>query len=868
MRPLVFGGGDGAKEELRRQYGDKKMIQVEIEGYDQPIEFEDGTDPEVIQRKVKELVTGVDPRTGEKIGTITKETFGRGLKEAVIEEGPAVVGGIATGLAATAAAPVSLPVLVGAVALGAAGGESMKQIGQHLSGSLGAPKTSIEAAKKIAAKGIEEGAWEAFGGLAMKGVRKILSPFGKRVTEESKEVTAFFKDKLRPVVLLPAEATSSRTLDLIQNVAESSLIGGNRIADFKTDRTKFFDDFADGIIDQFGDRTDPSDLGNLFVSAIEAKRATHTRVSEILYNNVQNAIDMGGGVAAGMDKELLGRAGEITIEPLKPIRGSKLKTARKQFMEEAGGFVRNPQESFKESIQYEKHSGAMDDLAEFAQEVVDENPGISLMDFMGRMNEFGRSPGEVPDFTSWRLFKSIKRDISPQIGVQVPTDSLKSFVAPLRRIADDLGSIEAKNAGDDLIGAIEDLPDTIDFNSARELRSRLISKVDEFSVINKKAPAIGKAKKLISLIDSSIEDSLKAFDRAGRGPGAVGKKFYRGTGRGKDVPDVFETDKIPTGMPGDQPFTWVSESRKGARFYGPDIEEITVKPSARILEEGTAEFDRIAGAGGEVIPVTDMVKKAKDAGYDVLSYDEIEGDIGTIILNESAVIRESATGAYESWRIANRFYREGQKKFNNTMIRRLVKMAEDTGTGAEMIAPAIFRPGQVSKVKKAKAAMDPPTWRKMKGFFMQHLLQKSTDVDGVVRGKRLINQISGKPNSFGMPMMKETFSDAQIAGLQKFAAALELTQGRQAEGAGKVLIQLTQAGAVGSIVTGKLERIAATIIFAPPIVSRMMVNPKTAAWLTKGVSIPPGSEVAAGLLTRLMAASERIRRNMEEENEE
>ena len=270
-------------------------IQVEIEGFDSPLEFPDGTDPAVIQRKVKELVTGIDQRTGEKVGTITQDSLGRRVKEWAKKDAPAMAGGVATGIAAAATGPVSVPLMAGAVAIGAAGGEAYKQIGQHLSGSLDAPRTSIEAAKRIAKKGIEEGTFEAFGGLAAKGVGKILAPFKKDVTREAAEVMQYFKDKIKPVVLLPAEATESRTLDLLQNVTEASLIGGNKISKYKNERTKFFDDFADSIIDEFGQRTDPSDLGNLFVAAVESKQRVHNNVAKILYNNVSEDIAMGGG---------------------------------------------------------------------------------------------------------------------------------------------------------------------------------------------------------------------------------------------------------------------------------------------------------------------------------------------------------------------------------------------------------------------------------------------------------------------------------------------------------------------------------------------------------------------------------------------
>jgi len=319
------------------------------------------------------------------------------------------------------------------------------------------------------------------------------------------------------------------------------------------------------------------------------------------------------------------------------------------------------------------------------------------------------------------------KQVTPAGVVNIPTKSLKEFAAQVRSTTKNLSDIEAKNAGDDLISAIQDLPDEIGFDVARELRSRLISRVDEFNVLNKKAPAIGKAKKLISLTDQAIEDSLGAH------------------------PDVLD-----------------------------------------------------------------------------------------------------------SWRIANRFYKDGSEKFNSTMIRRLVKLADDTGTGAEMIAPSIFKPGAVSKVRKVKAALQPAEWTKMQGFFMEHLMQKSTDVDGVLMGKRLLNHLEGKPGSFGKEMIAESFNPQQIEALKQLGSALKIAQDKPSEGAGKVLIQLTQAGALGAVLTGNLEIPAATIIFGPAVLSKMLLNPTICKVLTTGLSIPAKSPQAAGILARLVAASHEV----------
>ncbi len=629
-------------------------IRIEIEGHP-PMEFPDGTDQTVIQSKVKELTGGDQTPQQDSVPEATKEqhgasgTWGTGASgsfkktalDTLKEEGPAAVGAtaLAMGVGATG---VGLPLVVGAAALGGAGGEAWKQIGQRISGSLSAPKTSIEAAKGIGKAGAEQGAWELVGGLAWMGASKVMAPFKGRVTEGVIEAKQFFGDRIKPL-FLPAEATESRTLDLLQNIGESSIIGGNTIAKYKAKRSQFFDDFADNLIAQFGERIDPTDLGNLFVSTLENKKAAHKAATEVLYNNVSDMV------------------GTITI--------------KKKVTELVPSTIVGP-----------NGQPAMKSVEKMVDETVDT--------------------------------------------VTVPTKGIKDFAKSVAVRSKDLGSIEAKNAGDDLISAIMDMPDQLGFDAARELRSRLISRVDEFSIANKKAPAIGKAKRMISMIDEGISNSLKKYDSV-----------------------------------------------------NPDSES-----------------------------------------------------------------------AHEAWRLANRFYKEGQERLNNTMIRRIVKFADDTGTGAEMIAPAMFKPGQVSRVKAVKKAVDGPTWKKLQGFFMENFLQKSTDVNGEIIGKRVVNNISGKPGSYGEEMMREVLTPEQLNSLKQFGRAVQLTQERQSEGAGRMLIQLTQAGAIGTIAMGKAKPLSTVIIIGPAVLSKMMINPTMNKMLIEGMKMPVGSREAAAMLTRITAS--------------
>jgi len=303
------------------------------------------------------------------------EPEGIPLSREIARVGGGLVGGLAT-------APGLVTTPVG-VAVGAGAGEAAWQLGQHAFGLEGAPKTSKEAAKAIGWAGIREGGLEfAGGGLTRVGM-KALAPFKKAVSPEVERLSLWMKDKIKPV-FLPAEATESKFLDVMQNITEGSILGGMKFEKFKATRKDVFADIADDVIGMFGKQIGPDEVGELFVDAIGQRNKAFKSVASALYNDV-------------------------------------------------------------------------DELAK---------------------------------------------------GAAIKTDSLKSFAEPLRELGEELSGMEAANAGDDLIKAVMELPDNLTYTSAKELRSRLLSKIDEFNIINKKAPAIGKAKKLVGLIDKEIEKSL------------------------------------------------------------------------------------------------------------------------------------------------------------------------------------------------------------------------------------------------------------------------------------------------------------------------------------------------------------------------
>jgi len=186
-------------------------------------------------------------------------------------------GGMAGGaLGATAGHPI-----IGA-GLGGATAESLVQLGEHAWAPEAAPQTSWDAAKKIGWAGGREMLEE---GIA-RAVIKVGAPFAKKISPKTKKVIDYLKKyKGR---LTPAQATEDRALDMLENVAESSIFGGTRIFEFKRGQTELLDNIATDIAERFGSHATKEQAGEVVQAIIKNKTDAFRKIGAGLYKNVDN----------------------------------------------------------------------------------------------------------------------------------------------------------------------------------------------------------------------------------------------------------------------------------------------------------------------------------------------------------------------------------------------------------------------------------------------------------------------------------------------------------------------------------------------------------------------------------------------------
>lgn len=215
--------------------------------------------------------------------------------------------------------------------------------------------------------------------------------------------------------------------------------------------------------------------------------------------------------------------------------------------------------------------------------------------------------------------------------------------------------------------------------------------------------------------------------------------------------------------------------------------------------------------------------------------------------------------ARDAWRYANDIYRGASEEFNNEFLRNLIKIGTRRKDGLpEKVFDEVWKPGAVSGIQKLKTALDPETWKLFQAQASQSLIQRSMK-DGVLDFHQL-ERLAFDPKGIGNAAMRETFGTENLTWLHKFVDAGKLANRRAPEETGKMLIQLTQGGALFGLAAGILpggsgvEAGAATIVLGPWLLGRLLTNPRTANALIDGLSTRTSAPVAGAIAGRLATA--------------
>jgi hypothetical protein len=216
----------------------------------------------------------------------------------IIEETPALAGALIGGTASTIAKRIPL------VAVLSAGGEGYHQIYQHVTGSPDAPKTSLEAAKRMLLTGGEYAAGQAGGELITKGAAKLIPHIKKEYLvpglEKAESTLRPYLEKYLPksmqaktgvgpgfTVAQKSEPFSAASK--MENILESSFFGATPIKQFKYAQEKGVEDYAKNVVDEVWkgvEKMPSSAIGTNFHKAYETAYGQFTKQSENMFTEI------------------------------------------------------------------------------------------------------------------------------------------------------------------------------------------------------------------------------------------------------------------------------------------------------------------------------------------------------------------------------------------------------------------------------------------------------------------------------------------------------------------------------------------------------------------------------------------------------
>lgn len=209
----------------------------------------------------------------------------------------AMVGGVkGAALGAPGGPPgLVLGALTGA-GLGALTGEVAQMGAEKVAEAAGvpdvrAPQSVGEAAGRAGSASQVGMMGEAGGRVLGTLISPLLRPFAGKLQPYAQEALQTFQRRGGPPAILPSEVSSSRLLNVVENVAEGSLLGGARIAAVRQARQKLAEEQVLGVLDMLGPRATPRAAGEAVRGAHKTAVDAFRAEEKVLWDAFRSAAD-------------------------------------------------------------------------------------------------------------------------------------------------------------------------------------------------------------------------------------------------------------------------------------------------------------------------------------------------------------------------------------------------------------------------------------------------------------------------------------------------------------------------------------------------------------------------------------------------
>lgn len=333
--------------------------------------------------------------------------------------------GAAVGFAAGGPPGAFVGGLTGA-AIGAGGGELLQTGFEQLFPPEGADTEARAGLVERLGRETRAGLFGEAGGRALTPViQRALAPVSGRLETFAREAieqfTEFTPDG-RIVRVLPGEVSTSRILDVTQNIAEGSFLGGARITAVKQARQVTTERYITGILDELGPALDTRVTGQIVRGRARALDLRFRRQQNELW---EEFYDVGGKVDVATPEldTIIAELQGIPLDQLTPNAGAR--AARRLAKALGGGDVVD--EALQEAV------GAAQGGAAFtAEQIAKMSP--AAQETLAAARAAADATTEVPTARVFQALISQLGEIQRGLRTQVVTDTTKR--QPLRLITE------------------------------------------------------------------------------------------------------------------------------------------------------------------------------------------------------------------------------------------------------------------------------------------------------------------------------------------------------------------------------------------------------------------------------------------------
>lgn len=195
-----------------------------------------------------------------------------------------------------------------------------------------------------------------------------------------------------------------------------------------------------------------------------------------------------------------------------------------------------------------------------------------------------------------------------------------------------------------------------------------------------------------------------------------------------------------------------------------------------------------------------------------------------------------AADAYDAARALSRF---GNEKLFNDEVMSVVAKAP------EKIVATLLRRDNSTAIEAVRRAVPADSFATVQREALDRVLQPNPQT-----GEIAWSAVADRLSQLGPDTLSAMFPRGHHDEIAR-VTRLMLKLGQRSDGTGKLAVQLSQAGSVIGIASGRLTRTAATILLTPAAMMRIFSSQQGLKWLTTGLEAPAGSAAAIKAATQL-----------------